>query len=273
MRRAVRAAARVSRPAALVARAARSISDPPGLTILGWHRLASGGGLSTSIDEFRQQLDTLDVWGAVVLPLAVAATRLAAGTLPERAVTLTFDDGYASVVETAWPLLRERRLTATLYVVAGYLDGQRFAWDGDDPDDQRSRLIDRRELAAAATDGLDIGSHSVTHPWLPHLGPDALKRELADSRSQLEEQLGSPITSLAYPMGGWNSTVRDAAAAAGYETAVTVDRGLNYAGRDRLALRRSIAPEGLVDFRLVLDGAYTWLRPVDSWRVRNGPRW
>jgi peptidoglycan/xylan/chitin deacetylase (PgdA/CDA1 family) len=240
---------------------------------VGWHRLASGGGLSTSIDAFRGQLDALDAWGAVVLPLAEASARLVAGTLPDRSVTLTFDDGYASVVEAAWPLLRERQLAATLFVVAGYLDGQRFAWDSDDPDDRRTRLIDRHELEAAAADGLNIGSHTVTHSWLPHLEPDALRRELSDSRSQLEDQLGSPITSLAYPTGGWNSTVRDAAATAGYEIGVTVDRGVNYAGRDQLALLRSIAPAGVVDFRLVLEGAYTWLQPLDTWRVRHGPRW
>ncbi len=73
-------------------------------------------------------------------------------------------------------------------------------------------------------------------------------------------------------MGGWNSTIRDAAAAAGYKIGVTVDRGLNREARDPLALLRSIAPEGVADFGLVLDGAYTWLRPLDSWRARKGPR-
>lgn len=272
MRPALRAAARVLRP---VARVTRAVSNSPGLTVLGWHRLSrTSGGVSTPVDSFRRHLDVLGEWGAAVLPLDEASAMLAAGTLPNRALALTFDDGYASVVETAWPMLRDLGLPATMFAVTGYLDGRRtFAWDSGAPDDGRARLVDRRELVAAAADGLDIGSHTVNHPWLPHLGAEDLAPELADSRSELEDLLGRPVTSIAYPMGGWNSTVRDAAAAAGYHIGVTVDRGRNTARRDPFALLRSIAPDDAADFRLVLEGAYTWLRPVDSWRIHKGPRW
>ena len=236
--------------------------------------MSAGGGLSTSIDAFRRHLDVLDEWGAVVLPLGEAMERLAVGTLPDRAVALTFDDGYASVVETAWPLLRERRLDATLFAVPGYLDRTaRFAWDATEPDDGRPRLIDRGELVAVAADGLDIGSHTVTHPWLPHLEAVEVQQELSDSKSQLEDLLARPITSIAYPMGGWNATVRAAAAAAGYKIGVTVDRGRTRMVRDPMTVLGAFAPESDADFRLVLDGAYTWLRALDSWRIRNGPRW
>ncbi|MDQ1715444.1 MAG: hypothetical protein QOC60_1389, partial [Frankiaceae bacterium] len=71
-----------------------------------------------------------------------------------------------------------------------------------------------------------------------------------------------------YPMGGWNRAVRNAAATAGYRIGVTVDRGVNSPRRHPLALRRSVAPRTVEDFELMLDGAYTWLWPVD--RVRGG---
>ena len=88
---------------------ARRVSGARGLTLVGWHRVdGRSDGLSTGVDDFQRHLDTLDAWGAQVLPLDEAVAALAAGTLPERAVALTFDDGYASVVETAWPLLRAR---------------------------------------------------------------------------------------------------------------------------------------------------------------------
>ena len=271
MRPAVRACARIARPAAT---AARAIQRGPRLTILGWHRIDTRSGwLTTRLDVFRRQLDVLLESGAAVLPLTRATRLLVTGELPERAVVLTFDDGYASVLETAWPILREHRLPATLFVVTGYLDGRRRCpWDADAQDADVTRVADADTIRAAVESGLDVGSHTITHPWLPHLTATALSRELIESRAAVEQLCGRPVTSAAYPMGGWNKAVRDAAARAGYAVGITVDRGRNSATQNPLAMRRAFAPDSVEDFRLMLDGAYTWLRPVDTWRTRNGPR-
>ncbi|MBC9735627.1 polysaccharide deacetylase family protein [Nocardioides marmotae] len=275
MRPGTRAVASVVRPVAL---ARRSLATAPGLTVVGWHRVdgRTSDGLSTGIDDFRRHLDVLEEWGACVLPLAEAAARLRAGTLPDRAVALTFDDGYASVVETAWPLLRERGLATTLFVVSGILAGQRFAWDAHEPAPCRTgrlRPATAEELVAAADEGLDIGSHTVSHPWLPALDDDRLLAELVESRAVLEDLLGRPVRSLAYPTGGWDARVRAAAAVAGYSVGITVDRGLNTGRVHPLSLRRAFVPTEAADLRHVLDGAYTFLRPLDRWRSRGGPPW
>lgn len=270
MRPEVRAVGTALRP---LAAAAGRLRRTPGLTLVGWHRVDdSGDDLSTPVDAFRQHLDELARWGAVVLPLEEAAARLYAGTLPDRAVALTFDDGYASVVETAWPILRERGLPATLFVVSGFLAGaRRFAWDRHQRDHDGLRLSTAAEVAAAAEDGLDVGSHTVSHPWLPQLGPAELRRELAGSRDALEDLLGRAITSVAYPTGGWDPAVRRAAGDAGYRIGITVDRGLNTARRHPLSLRRAFVPHDPRDLRVLLDGGYTVLRPLDSWRRRRPP--
>lgn len=247
-----------------------------GLTMVGWHRIdgQESTGLSTGVPAFRRHLDELDRWGAEVLPLDAAVRRLRDGTLPDRAVVLTFDDGYASVVETAWPLLRERSWPATLFVVTDSLERElRFSWDSHEPDHRRHRLATAEELVGAAADGLDIGSHTRSHPWLPALGTDELDDELKQSRAVLEALLGRDVTSLAYPSGGWDVGTRAAAAAAGYQVGVTVDRGLNTARCHPLSLRRAFVPEQVDDLRLLLDGAYTFLRPLDAWRTRRGPAW
>lgn len=276
MKAVVRNVGRLVRPAA---RAARGLRHRPALTLIGWHRLDSHpDGLSTPTDVFRRQLDALARWGATVLSLDDAVRLWVADALPNRAVALTFDDGYASAIETAWPLLRERNLPATLFVVTGYLDGagypgRRFAWDEADGSNARTRLATTDQVVAAVREGLDVGSHTVTHPWLPHLRMHDLIRELADSREAIEELLGRSVRSLAYPMGGWNGAVLAAARRAGYTIGVTVDRGVNARRQNPLALRRAMAPDTVVDFELLLDGALTWLRPVDKWRQRKGPRW
>jgi peptidoglycan/xylan/chitin deacetylase (PgdA/CDA1 family) len=253
--------------------AARRLRRTPGLTVIGWHRVDDFcGDLSTPVASFRRHLDELEAWGAQVLPLDEAVARLDAGTLPDRAVALTFDDGYASVVEVAWPLLKERGLPATLYAVSGYLGSdRRLPWDLGQPDHDGLRLVSAEELVAAAADGLDIGSHTVSHPWLPRLGPRDLRRELAESRTALEDLLGRAVTSVAYPTGGWDPGVRRAAEEAGYATGITVDRGLNTGRTPRHSLRRAFVPHDPRDLRPLLDGGYTVLRPLDTMRRQATP--
>ena len=245
----------------------RALGPRGGLLLVGWHAVArTGSGLVTPFDEFRRHLDAIGEWGPVV------SLRDGLARPDRRAVALTFDDGYAGVAELAWPELTARGWPATLFAVSGYLDGGRtFPWD--DPTAATARLLTADELAAVAAAGLDVGSHTVTHRWLPHLDAATVAAEVRESKAALEALLGRPVTSFAYPMGGWNAAVRDAVRAAGYDCAVTVDRGRNTARTDRWALRRAFAPPDPADLRRILAGAYTFLRPLDSWRTRNGPAW
>lgn len=263
-------------PAARGVRSVRRRSGRHGLTLLGWHRVhgATSNGLSTSVPDFRRHLDEVERWGARILPLDDAVRRLYDGSLPDRAVALTFDDGYASVLETAWPLLRDRGWPATLFVVTDALTGAaRFPWDDGDPPDGPHRLATAEQLLAAHADGLDLGSHTRSHRWLPDLDAGSTRSELSESRVALQELLERRVTSVAYPSGGWNRTVREAAARAGYRIGITVDRGLNTSRSHPLSLRRAFAPARAADLRLIMDGAYTFLRPLDSWRSRSGPAW
>jgi len=92
-----------------------------------------------------------------------------------------------------------------------------------------------REMESA---GVEVGSHTVTHPVLTRVTADRLGRELEQSRRRLEEMLGHRVTLFCYPNGAYNRVVRDAVARAGYQLAVTSDDGLNDATIDPLALRR-----------------------------------
>lgn len=269
----VRGAGALAHPAAVVA---RSLSSVSGLIVLGWHRIGdSDDGLTTTLPDFVSQLDMIADWGAQVLPLDEAQSLLARDELPDRALVLTFDDGYASVLEQAWPELRDRGLPATLFAVSGYLrPGMRFPWDhahraGSD----LIRLATAEELTRAADEGLNVGSHTVTHRWLPRLTQREVTDEVTRSRVELEDLLGRSVTSFAYPMGGWSPEIRDQVAQAGYQTAITVDRGCNRPAHNPHELRRSFAFDRAPDVRRQLDGAFTWARPLERWRARKGPRW
>lgn len=258
---------------AVLSARARVAGPPKGLTIVGWHRIdGAPGGLSTTPDELRRHLDAIEAGGWHVVSLPDAVRALAEDRLPAGSIALTFDDGYASVAEVAWPLLLERGWPATLYAVSGFLSGSRtFEWDA--PDDDDARVLDADGLRDLAAAGMHIGSHTVSHRWLPHLDDATVNLEVASSRAMLEDVLGVAVLDFAYPMGGWSQRVRDAVAAAGYRSAVTVDRGRSSSRSDPFALRRAFAPRDEVDFARTLSGAYTFLRPLDRWRTRNGPAW
>jgi peptidoglycan/xylan/chitin deacetylase (PgdA/CDA1 family) len=266
------------RPGSRAVRALRDRHGRRSLTVIGWHRVDGQGSdhLSTGVPDFVDHLAVLESWGAHVLPLDLAVSRLRDGTLPPRAVVLTFDDGYASVVHTAWPLLRDRGWPATLFVVTDSLSRDlRFAWDAhagdaDDAVPERLRLATADEVGKAASDGLDVGSHTCTHPRLTGLDDAALLDELRRSRAVLEEHLGRDVTSIAYPAGAWDRRVRAAAGAAGYRVGVTVDRGTATPRTAALSLPRAFVPHDPADLELLLDGAYTFLRPLDRWRDRRG---
>jgi peptidoglycan/xylan/chitin deacetylase (PgdA/CDA1 family) len=86
--------------------------------------------------------------------------------------------------------------------------------------------------------GVEIGSHTLTHPILTNVGDDRLRRELRDSKLQLEEVLGHQVDQFCYPNGDNDDRVQSEVTRAGYRAAVTVVNGLNQRGDDPLSLRR-----------------------------------
>jgi peptidoglycan/xylan/chitin deacetylase (PgdA/CDA1 family) len=103
-----------------------------------------------------------------------------------------------------------------------------------------------REMDAG---GVEIGSHTVSHPILTTTDDDELRRELRDSRARLEEELGRGVELFCYPNGACDERVRREAASAGYACAVTTEPGLNERrGADPLALRRVPAETDLPHF-------------------------
>jgi len=148
------------------------------------------------------------------------------GTLPERTVVLTFDDGYASHFELVAPLLVRYRFTGTFFVTTGLVGKPgHLTWE------QIRKLVFL---------GMEIGSHGLSHRPLTHLSRAELDQELQRSRQVLEEQLGRPIQALAAPGGSWNRRVAEAVERAGYEAAWVSTIGTNGRETQPHALRRVV---------------------------------
>jgi peptidoglycan/xylan/chitin deacetylase (PgdA/CDA1 family) len=151
-------------------------------------------------------------------------------------VGLTFDDGYADFLEHAVPVLARYGATGSLYVVAGRLGGEN-EWD----DGPRLRLLDADGVRAVAAAGHEVGSHTLGHVRLAGIDPESLTREVADSKSVLEDVLQREVPGFCYPWGSFDQAAADAARTAGYDHAcVTGD----YRPGDRFTIPRCyIAPQ------------------------------
>ncbi len=145
-------------------------------------------------------------------------------TLPPHPVVLSFDDGYLSQGQEAGAILREQGWPGVLNLALHNLD--------------TPGGLSASRVKTMIGDGWEIDAHSLTHPDLTTLGAAALRREIAGSRTAIQERFGVPVNAFCYPAGRYNATAEAAVRAAGYRAATTVEDGVARASADRYALPR-----------------------------------
>lgn len=162
--------------------------------------------------------------------------RRGGASLAGRLVALTFDDGYADFRDVALPMLERYDMTATLFVPTGYVGG-RSEWMRGEGEGGRA-LLSWADLGEIAGRGIEIGAHGHTHPELDTLPPAELTAQARLPRKLLEDRIGIPVRSMAYPFGHYDRRVRDAIAAAGYDAACTMNNWAATRGDHPLELPR-----------------------------------
>lgn len=174
--------------------------------VLTYHHVAEDTPPSTSVtpETFRRHVDHLADSGFHVWPLPKLVATLRAGEeVPERTVALTFDDGYRSVYETAFPLLRRRGWPFTVFVTTEYVDGG---------DDNFATWDQLREMEAA---GATIANHSVSHPHMirrrqgesESAWRQRMRGEITRAQARLEQEVKDPPLLFAYPFGEFSPAV------------------------------------------------------------------
>lgn len=178
-----------------------------------------------------------------------------------RHVVLTFDDGFRDFATRALPVLREHGFHATVFLPTAFV--------GETP----CRFKERECLSWSEVDelhhaGIEIGSHTVTHPKLADLSWSEIETEIRESKLAIETRLSFPVRTFAYPYA-YPQTDRDYVARlkqllrdAGYEACVTTEIGTARSGDDVLGLKRlpvNSCDDGAL-LRAKLEGAYDWLR-------------
>ena len=115
-------------------------------------------------------------------------------------VGLTFDDGYEDFLHTALPILERLSFSATVFVVAGML-GEENSWQQHSEPRPRLRLLGAKGVRKVSERGMEIGSHTLTHPRLSGLDWTKLVREVSESRQILSEIVDMPVDGFCYPYG------------------------------------------------------------------------
>lgn len=215
-------------------------------------------------------------------------TFLDAATSPnERTFAVTFDDGYRSVLVEGLPVLERFGIPGTLFPNISYLDAEDLSvgpalrrWlESRHRGELESLTWD--EVRFLADKGWEIGSHTVTHPYLTQVGDEELDWELVESKRRLEAELDRPCETLAYPSGDFDARVAAAVDRAGYRLAGALPRRLPTTPEPFAWPRISVSRDDtLLLFAIKVSPTVRRLRQSSSWtraddlrlRLGVGPR-
>jgi peptidoglycan/xylan/chitin deacetylase (PgdA/CDA1 family) len=151
-------------------------------------------------------------------------------------ITITFDDGFVSNLIEAVPLMKKAGVQAINYLVADRL-GQTSDWEARDGG-ETDLLMDESQVREWLAAGHQIGAHTCTHPRLSQLSDAQANEEISASRKKLEDRFGLPVEHFAYPYGDYNERTVELVRQAGFETAVTMHRGVNLPNTPLFELKR-----------------------------------
>jgi len=170
---------------------------------------------------------------------------------PGRGIVITFDDGWRSVFDNALQPLAAHGFRAIHYLVVNTI-GRTNEWNRPSREAEEP-MMDAHQVRDWLAAGHDIGSHTLTHPFLSRISQDEARREIVESRKKLEDLFGRPIRHFCYPYGDFNPVVRELVEGAGYQTACTTNFGVTTAASDRLALERIMARHRTRNLRQIVD--------------------
>jgi len=226
----------------------------PAAAVLGWHRVdVEGGRLAVPPPLFARQMEIVAQHRRrfPVVDIDHARAALTAGAAGAHRVVLTFDDAWADNHANALGPLSGHRLPATLYVPSHLLGTPGY--------------MTRTQLLEMAACGITVGAHSRTHADLRACGPGELEGEVRGSKVDLEDLLGAPVTTFAYPAGLLNDAVVAAVAAAGFTSAVTTRHGWWRATSQPLRIPRGFVEDfSDATFRAAVAGGLHVLGPLGA---------
>ncbi len=263
-------------PARWVDRRHRCVAGAEPVRILFYHRVADRhpNDWTMPCSMFARQIDWLERRFEVV-GMFEAQRRIASGKNHVPTACITFDDGYADNHDFAIPLLLGRGLPFTYFVCSDIIR-KRLPFPHDVAAGVTLAPNRAEDLRQLATWGVEIGAHTRTHADLGQLTGEPLRKEIVDSKREIERIIGKPVRYMAFPYGLHSNLSREAfrlACEAGYLGVCSAYGGYNFPGRDPFHLERFHADCEFIRFRTWLDVDRRKCRLVDSfdWQEAEMP--
>lgn len=180
-----------------------------------------GFGLSVTPYDFASQMNYLSTHGYhTITPDDLALALFSNKSLPDKPVILTFDDSYRDYYTQAFPILKAYNLKAINFVITGFVGGPNYlTW---------SQIEEMKESGNSV-----FGAHTIHHLALAYLSADSVRREIIDSKKDLENHLGLTVNWLAYPYGSVNDQVAQITKEIGYVGAFGTNFG-SFQSKDKI---------------------------------------
>jgi peptidoglycan/xylan/chitin deacetylase (PgdA/CDA1 family) len=205
------------------------------IPILMYHHIAVPGAgadairrdLSVSPANFEAQLRYLVEHGYEPISLESLVRHLQiGGALPPKPVVLTFDDGFRDHYTNAYPLLKKYGFVGTFFIITGLVD------------EGRAEYMSWSEIELMHANGMEIGSHTYTHPSLQGKSFDYIVWQVLGSKEAIEARTQEPVRFFSYPSGQYDQQTVDVLRSAGYWGAVTVEAGSLQSSKRSFELKR-----------------------------------
>ena len=166
------------------------------------------GVISFTPALFELSMRLFHQWGYRTLTLVdVIAYMRSHSAFPERSLVITFDDGYQSVYDHAFPILRRYAFSATVFLTVG-ANGKMGNSDRLPPMSNRP-MLSWGEIREMQRYGVEFGAHTLSHPDLTRLSIELAEREICDSKLIIENNLNASVACFAYPYGRYNNQSRE----------------------------------------------------------------
>lgn len=199
------------------------------IPILLYHSVSDDVGyrfrpFSLRPNDFKAHMDYLSGNGYRVLNMEQFVNQRA--NLPEKTVVITFDDGFRDFYDYALPILADYRMPATIYVPTAFV-GKTSQWLADMSEGSRP-IMSWNDLKDAASSGIEIGAHTLTHPQLDVIPLQQAQTEISLSKFVIEENLQHKVNSFAYPYGYHTSQLIEYVRLLGFTSACAVKNALSH---------------------------------------------
>ncbi|HCC00902.1 MAG TPA: hypothetical protein DEP42_06795 [Ruminococcaceae bacterium] len=198
------------------------------LPILMYHSITTvkGNNLCVPTAQFAAQMAWLKSNGYTTLSMEEVYAHLSTHTaLPDKAVVVTLDDGYFDNYTHAYPILKQNKQKATVFMISGKIG--------------TSNYMVASQLKEMSQNGIEIQDHTVSHGHLSKMSYAQQVAELRNSKTTLEKIIGRPVNFVAYPYGDYDQNTLQATKEVGYKMAFRENGGTASITDPILEVRRS----------------------------------